>query len=130
MWFYFNKNIIITITIITILINYFYNICTKIPLIAISGLQKKIMHIVLLMSLNSKYVNLSRNSASDNVHWGPYGTLSCLSGILAGDWAVHLPSSPICAVIGSTVVLPCSYDYPQSSNETWEEGQLSAQVVQ
>ncbi|XP_051262198.1 sialoadhesin-like [Dicentrarchus labrax] len=53
-------------------------------------------------------------------------TLS-LKGILAGDWSVHLPSSPICAVIGSSVVLPCSYDYPQSSNETREEGQLSAQ---
>ncbi|XP_035527873.1 protein amalgam-like [Morone saxatilis] len=53
-------------------------------------------------------------------------TLS-LKGILAGDWSVHLPSSPICAVIGSSVVLPCSYDYPQSPNETREEGQLSAQ---
>ncbi|XP_008285114.1 sialoadhesin-like [Stegastes partitus] len=44
-------------------------------------------------------------------------TLS-LRGILAGDWSIHLPSGPICAVIGSSVVLPCSYDYPQSSNET------------
>ncbi|XP_070691771.1 opioid-binding protein/cell adhesion molecule-like [Pempheris klunzingeri] len=52
-------------------------------------------------------------------------TLS-LKGILAGDWSVHLPSSPICAVIGSSVVLPCSYDYPQSSNETKEEGRPSA----
>ncbi|XP_078109632.1 cell adhesion molecule CEACAM6 [Sander vitreus] len=53
-------------------------------------------------------------------------TLS-LKGILAGDWSVCLPSSPICAVIGSSVVLPCSYDYPQSSNETKEEGRLSSQ---
>ncbi|KAM8735993.1 cell adhesion molecule CEACAM8 isoform 1-T1 [Acanthopagrus schlegelii] len=53
-------------------------------------------------------------------------TLS-LKGILAGDWSVHLPSSPICAVIGSTVVLPCSYDYPQSSNETQERGRPPAQ---
>ncbi|XP_074510890.1 vascular cell adhesion protein 1 [Sebastes fasciatus] len=53
-------------------------------------------------------------------------TLS-LKGILAGDWSVRLPSSPICAVIGSSVVLPCSYDYPQSSNETKEEGRLSTQ---
>ncbi|XP_042346395.1 sialoadhesin-like [Plectropomus leopardus] len=52
-------------------------------------------------------------------------TLS-LKGILAGDWSVHIPG-PICAVIGSTVVLPCSYDYPQSSNETKEEGRLPAQ---
>ncbi|XP_034409094.1 sialoadhesin [Cyclopterus lumpus] len=53
-------------------------------------------------------------------------TLS-LKGILAGDWSVRLPSSPICAVIGSSVVLPCSYDYPQGSSETKEEGQLSPQ---
>ncbi|XP_044062581.1 B-cell receptor CD22-like [Siniperca chuatsi] len=53
-------------------------------------------------------------------------TLS-LKGILAGDWSVQLPSSPICAVTGSSVVLPCSYDYPQSSNETKEEGRLSPQ---
>ncbi|XP_073341861.1 cell adhesion molecule 4 [Pagrus major] len=53
-------------------------------------------------------------------------TLS-LKGILAGDWSVHLPSSPICAVIGSSVVLPCSYDYPQSSNETQEKGRPPAQ---
>lgn len=54
----------------------------------------------------------------------------CPSGVLAGDWSVHLPSSPICAVIGSSVVLPCSYDYPQSSSETKEEGRLSTQVLQ
>ncbi|TMS10358.1 B-cell receptor CD22 [Larimichthys crocea] len=51
----------------------------------------------------------------------------CLEGILAGDWSVHLPSSPICVVVGSTVVLPCSYDYPQSSNEAKKEGRPSAQ---
>ncbi|KAI3360780.1 hypothetical protein L3Q82_013016 [Scortum barcoo] len=45
--------------------------------------------------------------------------------ILAGDWSVRLPVSPVCAVIGSSVVLPCSYDYP--SSETKEEGRLSAQ---
>ncbi|XP_023266312.1 B-cell receptor CD22-like isoform X1 [Seriola lalandi dorsalis] len=53
-------------------------------------------------------------------------TLS-LTGVLAGNWSVHLPSSPICAVIGSSVILPCSYDYPQSSNETRGEGKLSTQ---
>ncbi|KAK2910531.1 carcinoembryonic antigen-related cell adhesion molecule 8 [Channa argus] len=51
-----------------------------------------------------------------------------LKGIIAGDWSVHLPDSPICAVIGSSVVLPCSYDYPQSANNTSGEGQLSAQT--
>ncbi|XP_068180248.1 junctional adhesion molecule A-like isoform X2 [Antennarius striatus] len=53
-------------------------------------------------------------------------TLS-LKGVLAGDWSVRLPSSPICAVVGSSVVLPCSYDYPQSSNGSKEEGQHSPQ---
>ncbi|XP_034468290.1 sialoadhesin-like isoform X2 [Hippoglossus hippoglossus] len=53
-------------------------------------------------------------------------TLS-LKGVLAGDWSVHLPSGPICAVTGSSLVLPCSYDYPQSSNETRAEEQLSTQ---
>lgn len=53
-------------------------------------------------------------------------TLS-LKGILAGDWSVHLPSGPICAVIGSSIEIPCSYDYPQTSNETRGEGRPSAQ---
>ncbi|XP_061572339.1 opioid-binding protein/cell adhesion molecule-like [Cololabis saira] len=52
----------------------------------------------------------------------------CVTGVLAGDWSVHIPSSPICAVVGSSVVLPCSYDYPQSSNETRGEGPLPSQV--
>ncbi|XP_029360417.1 uncharacterized protein LOC115045071 [Echeneis naucrates] len=50
-----------------------------------------------------------------------------LKGILAGDWSVHLPAGPICAVIGSSVVLPCSYDDPRSYNESSGRGQLSAQ---
>ncbi|XP_058502943.1 B-cell receptor CD22 [Solea solea] len=53
-------------------------------------------------------------------------TLS-LKGILAGDWSVRLPSSPICAVTGSSVVFPCSYDYPQSLNEAKGATQLSTQ---
>ncbi|KAM9723064.1 cell adhesion molecule 4 isoform 1-T1 [Menidia menidia] len=39
-----------------------------------------------------------------------------MKGIHAGIWSVRVPPSPICAVTGSSVVLPCSYDYPQSSN--------------
>ncbi|KAM4633823.1 cell adhesion molecule 4-like, partial [Polymixia lowei] len=46
-----------------------------------------------------------------------------LKGSLASDWSVHLPSSPICTAVGSTVVLPCSYDYPQSSEEAGGERQ-------
>ncbi|XP_008322142.1 sialoadhesin-like [Cynoglossus semilaevis] len=59
------------------------------------------------------------------VYWLLF-TLS-LRGILAGDWSVHLPASPVCAVIGSSVILPCSYDYPQSSNGTVGAGQVSSQ---
>ncbi|KAM9310730.1 cell adhesion molecule 4 isoform 1-T2 [Pholidichthys leucotaenia] len=50
-----------------------------------------------------------------------------LEGVFAGHWSVHLPPGPICAVTDSSVILPCSYDYPQSANETRVEGQLSAQ---
>ncbi|XP_007554363.1 B-cell receptor CD22 [Poecilia formosa] len=52
----------------------------------------------------------------------------CVRGILAGDWSVLLPSNPICAVAGSSVVLPCSYDYPLSSDEVQTDGRLSAQT--
>ncbi|XP_068426498.1 limbic system-associated membrane protein [Clinocottus analis] len=55
------------------------------------------------------------------------GVQLLVTGVLAGDWSVRLPSSPICAVIGSSVVLPCSYDYPQGANETKEEGRPSTQ---
>ncbi|XP_029927933.1 cell surface A33 antigen [Myripristis murdjan] len=51
----------------------------------------------------------------------------CLTGILAGDWSVDLITDQICARIGSTLTLVCSYDYPQSSRETGAEGQRSAE---
>lgn len=51
-------------------------------------------------------------------------------GIIAADWSVNLPASPICALIGSTVVLPCSYNFPQTPNGFKEEGGLPAQVIQ
>lgn len=35
-----------------------------------------------------------------------------LRGIIAGDWSVNVPLQ-ICALKGSSVVLPCSYDFPQ-----------------
>ncbi|CAB1334070.1 unnamed protein product [Coregonus sp. 'balchen'] len=37
----------------------------------------------------------------------------CCVGVLCSDWAVRVPSTPLCAVAGSSVVLPCFYDYPQ-----------------
>lgn len=32
---------------------------------------------------------------------------------VSGEWAVHLPTDPVCAMVGSSVVLPCSYNYPR-----------------
>ncbi|KAM8847042.1 igLON family member 5 isoform 1-T1 [Synchiropus picturatus] len=55
-------------------------------------------------------------------------TLS-LRGTLAGDWLVHLPSKPVCAVTGSSVVLPCSYDYPRSSNEPGQDEEIMQTAV-
>uniref|UniRef100_UPI0037E7EF98 cell adhesion molecule 4-like n=1 Tax=Semicossyphus pulcher TaxID=241346 RepID=UPI0037E7EF98 len=52
-----------------------------------------------------------------------------MKGVLAGDWSVDLPSGPICAAIGSSVVLPCSYDYPRSSNETNLSAQDKGEVL-
>lgn len=51
-------------------------------------------------------------------------------GIAAVEWSVELPSSPICAVIGSTVVIPCSYNYPQTFSEPKGEDGLPAQVIE
>lgn len=50
--------------------------------------------------------------------------------ILAGHWSVQLPVSPVCAVVGSSVVLPCSFNFPQSSleSESNKVGGLPAQV--
>ncbi|KAJ3598559.1 hypothetical protein NHX12_002068 [Muraenolepis orangiensis] len=42
-------------------------------------------------------------------------TTILLKGAL-GHWSVTLPTSPICAVVGSTVVLPCAFDYPEDSS--------------
>uniref|UniRef100_A0A4W4GUQ6 B-cell receptor CD22 n=1 Tax=Electrophorus electricus TaxID=8005 RepID=A0A4W4GUQ6_ELEEL len=38
-----------------------------------------------------------------------------LSGVLAGDWAVHVPKHPIHASRGSSVTLLCTYDFPEDS---------------
>ncbi|XP_029694114.1 sialoadhesin-like isoform X1 [Takifugu rubripes] len=51
----------------------------------------------------------------------------CLKSTLAGDWSVQLPVRPVCAVVRSSVVLPCSFDFPQSSNESEKVGGLLAQ---
>lgn len=51
------------------------------------------------------------------------------AGVLGGDWSVVLPSSPICAAVGSSVIFPCSYDYPLNSDEVQTDGRLSAQVI-
>ncbi|XP_058232531.1 CD48 antigen isoform X2 [Hemibagrus wyckioides] len=35
--------------------------------------------------------------------------------VLAGDWMVHVPVNPILAPRGSSVTLPCTYDFPDES---------------
>ncbi|XP_043116165.1 sialic acid-binding Ig-like lectin 14 [Puntigrus tetrazona] len=40
-----------------------------------------------------------------------------LSGALAADWTVHVPMDPVYAPLGSSVVLQCSYDYPEESEQ-------------
>ncbi|CAG12872.1 unnamed protein product [Tetraodon nigroviridis] len=51
----------------------------------------------------------------------------CLKCALAADWSVQVPASPVCAVVGSAVVLPCSFDFPQSSDRSGATGGPPAQ---
>uniref|UniRef100_A0A6Q2YMH3 Immunoglobulin V-set domain-containing protein n=1 Tax=Esox lucius TaxID=8010 RepID=A0A6Q2YMH3_ESOLU len=39
--------------------------------------------------------------------------LYCRVSVLSSDWAVRVPSAPVCADAGSSVVLPCSYNFPE-----------------
>ncbi|XP_039540959.1 sialoadhesin-like [Pimephales promelas] len=40
-----------------------------------------------------------------------------LSGVLAVDWIVHVPNDPVYAPLGSSVVLQCTYDFPEVSEQ-------------
>ncbi|XP_067252959.1 myelin-associated glycoprotein isoform X2 [Chanodichthys erythropterus] len=40
-----------------------------------------------------------------------------LSGVLAVDWIVHVPDDPVYAPLGSSVVLQCTYDFPEESDQ-------------
>lgn len=40
-----------------------------------------------------------------------------LSGILAVNWIVRVPSDPVYAPLGSSVVLECTYDFPEESDQ-------------
>ncbi|XP_073728603.1 myelin-associated glycoprotein isoform X1 [Misgurnus anguillicaudatus] len=44
-------------------------------------------------------------------------TLMSLSGIFAADWMVRVPKDPVYAYVKSSVVLPCTFDYPESSDQ-------------
>uniref|UniRef100_A0A8C9R447 Ig-like domain-containing protein n=1 Tax=Scleropages formosus TaxID=113540 RepID=A0A8C9R447_SCLFO len=48
-------------------------------------------------------------------------TLLILPGVLGGQWAVWYPEKPVCAVRGSTVIIKCTYDYPEGNvqEEMW-----------
>lgn len=39
------------------------------------------------------------------------------SGIFAADWTVRVPEEPVYAHLGCSVVLPCTYDYPEDSDQ-------------
>ncbi|KAK7158213.1 hypothetical protein R3I93_009422 [Phoxinus phoxinus] len=40
-----------------------------------------------------------------------------LSGVLAVDWIVRVPIDPVYAPVGSSVVLQCTYDFPEESGQ-------------
>ncbi|XP_072565407.1 sialic acid-binding Ig-like lectin 12, partial [Paramormyrops kingsleyae] len=42
-----------------------------------------------------------------------------LPGVMSHKWAVWYPENPVCAVRGSTVVIPCGYDYPKNYPESY-----------
>ncbi|KAM9436147.1 sialic acid-binding Ig-like lectin 14 isoform 1-T2 [Clarias gariepinus] len=45
-------------------------------------------------------------------------------GVLAGDWVVHVPVNPILAPQGSTVMLPCTYDFPDESGSRQVQSEM------
>ncbi|CAM4704820.1 hypothetical protein PO909_009887 [Leuciscus waleckii] len=40
-----------------------------------------------------------------------------LSGVLAVNWTVRVPTDPVYAPLGSSVVLQCTYDFPEESDQ-------------
>ncbi|KPP62438.1 hypothetical protein Z043_119382, partial [Scleropages formosus] len=40
--------------------------------------------------------------------------------VLGGQWAVSYPETTVCAVRGSTVVIKCTYDYPERNGQVEE----------
>ncbi|MCJ8745399.1 hypothetical protein PDJAM_G00129950 [Pangasius djambal] len=44
--------------------------------------------------------------------------------VLAGDWVVHVPVNPILAPHGSSVTLPCTYDFPDESGSRHVQSEM------
>lgn len=44
--------------------------------------------------------------------------------VLAGDWVVHVPVNPILAPQGSSVMLPCTYDFPDESGSRQVQSEM------
>ncbi|XP_052473422.1 sialic acid-binding Ig-like lectin 14 isoform X2 [Carassius gibelio] len=53
-----------------------------------------------------------------NLHTAIWTLMSLiLSGTLAANWTVRVPKDPVYANSGSSVVLECTYDYPEESDQ-------------
>ncbi|XP_026083995.1 myelin-associated glycoprotein isoform X1 [Carassius auratus] len=53
-----------------------------------------------------------------NLHTAIWTLMSLiLSGTLAANWTVRVPKDPVYAPSGSSVVLECTYDYPEESDQ-------------
>ncbi|TSK20092.1 Myelin-associated glycoprotein [Bagarius yarrelli] len=44
--------------------------------------------------------------------------------VLAGDWVVHVPVKPILAPHGSSVMIPCTYDFPDESGSCQVQSEM------
>ncbi|XP_027013599.1 immunoglobulin superfamily member 11 [Tachysurus fulvidraco] len=44
--------------------------------------------------------------------------------VLAGNWVVHVPVNPILAPQGSSVILPCTYDFPDESGSRQVQSEM------
>lgn len=51
--------------------------------------------------------------------------MTFISGVLAVNWIVRVPIDPVYAALGSSVVLQCTYDFPEESDQGMRHKVLS-----